>query len=107
MKNITIVVVLSILVCLLLIITNWSWRWILFNGWEASEYAEQLLLGHSPNNQFVDYVVYTTTSGCVIFGRHEEERGAMAYCPNGIPVNVNKSELGNLTHLIGAWYKMT
>jgi len=95
-----------ILVFLLLVIFSWPLRWIILNGSAASIYAKKILLGEEVSNeQFIDYIIYTTTSGCVVFGRHEqdEKNSAMVYCPNGIPLD--RHNIGDLSHVFGVWYK--
>jgi len=102
MKKTLMVAAVAIVVSVLLLFTNWSWRWVVIHGWSASKQAALLLSGRvDTDDEFIDYLVYTA-GGCVVFSEHETEGRAMVYCPKGIPTETNK--IGALTHLIGDWY---
>lgn len=102
MKKLLIVAAAAMVVSMLLLFTNWSWRWIVLHGWSASKQAKSLLSGRvDTDNDFIDYIVYTA-EGCVVFSEHESEGRAMVYCPKGIPAGTNK--IGALAHLVGDWY---
>jgi hypothetical protein len=101
MKKIFILVVVA--VSILLIWTNWSWRWVVLHGWSASKQAESILSNQVEkiDDEFLDYLIFTTNN-CVVFSEHDEEDRVMVYCPKGIrPQN---SEIGELNHLVGGWY---
>ncbi|CAH1090959.1 conserved hypothetical protein [Candidatus Nitrotoga sp. 1052] len=86
-----------------LILSNWSWRWIFFNGWAASGYAKNILSGSTVQDEkFLDYIVYTS-GDCVVFAEHDKEENRMAYCPKGVPSDT--SQIGTLQHVVGAWYR--
>jgi hypothetical protein len=102
MKKSLIVAVTSIVVSILLLFSNWSWRWVVIHGWSASNQAESMLAGRIDTaDEFIDYIIYTA-GGCVVFSEHDTEGRAMVYCPKGIPTETNK--IGALTHLVGDWY---
>lgn len=102
MKKSMIAATVALVISSLLLLSDWSWRWMVVHGWSASKQAELMLSGHSrTEDEFIDYLIYTL-DGCVIFSEHESESRAMAYCPKGVPSD--KSKIGVLTHLIGAWY---
>lgn len=90
-------------ICSSLILANWSWRWIIFNGWAASGYAKNMLSGLTVQDEkFIDYIVYTS-GGCVVFAEHDKEENRMAYCPKGKPSDI--SRIGPLRHVVGVWYR--
>lgn len=102
MKKSLIVAGAVIVVSMLLLFTNWPWRWVVLHGWSASKQAELLLSGRiETDEEFIDYLIYTA-GNCVVFSEHETEGRVMVYCPKGIPTETNK--IGALTHLIGDWY---
>ncbi|WP_157204030.1 hypothetical protein [Methylomonas methanica] len=103
MKSNLLRVTIVLTVSLLVLLSSWPFRWILFNGRSAASFADHLLSGNSPKNEdsFIDYTIYTE-GGCVVFSTHVEDR-VMIYCPHGLP---NSTEnLGNLEHVLGAWYR--
>lgn len=104
MKKYTLGIAMLFAACLVIVMISWSWRWILFNGWTATNYAVHLLAGDRPKteNSFIDYTIYTA-SGCVVFFTHDEEDRTMVYCPNGSPKVVD--QIGTLKHVIGPWYQ--
>lgn len=103
MKSNFLRITLVLTVSLLILLSSWPFRWILFNGWTAASFADYLLNGSTPKNEdsLIDYTIYTE-SGCVVFSSHVEDR-VMVYCPHGLP-NVTE-KLGNLEHVLGAWYR--
>lgn len=103
MKKSLMIAVAAIAVSMLLLFTNWSWRWVVIHGWSASKQAELILSNRVEkiDDEFLDYLIYTA-GNCVVFAEHETEGRAMVYCPKGIPTETNK--IGALTHLVGDWY---
>ncbi len=102
-KRLLLIVILT-LTCLVLIIANWPWRWVLIHGGSASKEANYMLSGVVPPtpDEFIDYAIYTTKE-CAVFSSHDSPEKAIAYCPNGSPVDT--SEIGgSLKHIFGAWY---
>jgi len=104
-RNKLITILLSVVLGLsILIMANWSWRWIVIYGWEAANFAGELLEGGNPstNESFIDYTIYTA-HGCVVFATHDSDR-TMVYCPNGVQANIY--QIGHVEHVIGPWYQM-
>lgn len=87
---------------ILVVLSSWSWRWILFHGWAAEKLANHLLAGDSQysDDEFIDYTIYTADS-CVIFSTHDEEDRAMVYCPHA----TRTTKIGSLEHILGSWYR--
>jgi len=100
--NKSLIFVVTIVIAVSLLFSNWSWRWLVFHGWSATKQAKLLLSGQDgTDDEFIDYLVYST-GGCVVFSEHEADDRAMVYCSKGIPAQTNK--IGALTHLVGNWY---
>lgn len=74
-----ILILIPIVASLFVILFFWQCRWILLNGFAASNVANKLLNGEAyAEEDFIDYVVYTKNN-CVFFSRHGDYRG-VAYC---------------------------
>jgi len=92
-----------VLAFIIFIIANWSWRWVVVHGWEAANFAGELLEGGDPSTSesFIDYTIYTS-QGCVVFATHDSDR-TMVYCPNGVQANTDQTR--QVEHVIGSWYQ--
>lgn len=83
-------------------LSNQHRRWLIFNGWAASELSNELLnqqIRKTPDWAVDLVIVANAKERAVSFNAHDSEF-LYLYSPNKAPTLMNHS----WQHLIGAWY---
>lgn len=88
----------------LFIFINWSFRWVVIHGKNASGLAENILTNISATTpeDLYDHTIYRAED-CVLFASHDDPEKVMVYCPKALPKDTSKIG-GNLSHVFGNWY---